>query len=207
MKNHPIKNLISEGEGLTLDFKQTIQNPRKIAKSMVSFANTKGGTLLIGVRDNGSIGGIRSEDEIHMIQLAAGFHSRPEVPFTINELFVDGKTIIQVDIPEGDQKPYYSHGEDDKWWVYVRVDDKCILASKTTVDFMKNRGKEVKITMGKLEQNILQFVAQREKTTLFDICKKFNLGRRRVSRILVDLMRADVIRSHTTEKIEFYTSV
>lgn len=207
MKNHPIKNLISEGEGLTLDFKQTIQNPRKIAKSMVSFANTKGGTLLIGVRDNGSIGGIKSEDEIHMIELAAGFHSRPEVPFTINELFVDGKTIIQVDIPEGDQKPYYSHGDDDKWWVYLRVDDKCILASKTTVDFMKNQGKEVKITMGKLEQNILQFVAQREKTTLFDICKKFNLGRRRVSRILVDLMRADVIRSHTTEKVEFYTSV
>lgn len=207
MKEHPIKNLISEGEGLTLDFKQTIQNPRKIAKSMVSFANTKGGTLLIGVRDNGSIGGIRSEDEIHMIELAAGFHSRPEVPFTVSELIVDGKTIIEVNIPEGDQKPYYSHGEDDKWWVYVRVDDKCILASKTTVDFMKNRGKEVKITMGKLEQNILQFVANREKTTLFEICKKFNLGRRRVSRILVDLMRADVIRSHTTEKVEFYTSM
>jgi len=207
MKNHPIKNLIYEGEGLTLDFKQTIQNPRKIAKSMVSFANTKGGILLIGVRDNGSICGIKSEDEIHMIELAAGFHSKPEVSFSIKELSVDGKTIIQVDIPEGKEKPYYSQGDDGKWWVYVRVEDKCILASKTTVDFMKDHGKEVKITMGKLEQNILQFVACREKTTLFEICKKFNLGRRRVSRILVDLMRADVIRSHTTEKTEFYTSV
>lgn len=54
-REHPIKSLISKGEGVDLDFKQEIQNPRKIAKSMVSFANTQGGILLIGVRDNGSI--------------------------------------------------------------------------------------------------------------------------------------------------------
>ncbi len=206
MKIHPIKNLIAKGEGLTLDFKQTIQNPRKIAKSMVSFANTKGGILLIGVRDNGSICGIKYEDEIHMLELAAGFHCRPEVSFSVEEFILEGKSIIQVTISEGDQKPYYSHGEDDKWWVYVRVEDKCILASKTTVDFMKRREAEVKLTIGKLEQNILQFIGNREKTTLIDICKKFNLGRRRVSRILVDLLRADAVRSHTTEKTEFYTS-
>ena len=58
-----VKKLIFEGEGVTLDFKKTITSCEKIAKTMVSFANNKGGRLLIGVADNGSITGVRSEDE------------------------------------------------------------------------------------------------------------------------------------------------
>ena len=50
-----IARLIEGGENSTLDFKQTVSNVHKIAKTMCSFANTKGGVLLIGVRDNGSI--------------------------------------------------------------------------------------------------------------------------------------------------------
>lgn len=206
VSKHPIKQLIDAGEGLTLDFKQQIQNPRKIAKSMVSFANTQGGVLLIGVRDNGSIAGIKSEEEVHMLELAASFHSKPEVPYSIEEIIIEGKTILKAHIPKGKDKPYYSRGEDDKWWVYVRVNDKCILASKTSVDFMRSQDKATQLSLGNLEQGILKFIAENEKTTLPEICKKFNLGKRRSSRILVDLMKLQAIRSHTTEKAEFYTS-
>jgi predicted HTH transcriptional regulator len=203
---HPIKELIESGEGLRLDFKQIIQNPRKIAKSMVSFANTHGGDLLIGVRDNGTIAGVKSEDEIHMLELAASFHCKPEVPYSVKEIIIEGKTILKAHIPKGKDKPYYARGEDDKWWVYVRVNDKCILASKTSVDFMRSQDKATQLSLGKLEQDILKFIAENEKTTLPEICKKFNLGKRRTSRILVDLMKLQAIRSHTTEKAEFYTS-
>jgi predicted HTH transcriptional regulator len=206
VSKHPIKQLIEAGEGLKLDFKQLIQNPRKIAKSMVSFANTEGGVLLIGVRDNGSIAGIKSEEEVHMLELAASFHCKPEVTYRIQEISIEGKTILNVYIPKGKDKPYYSRGEDDKWWVYVRVKDKCILASKTTVDFMRSQDKATQLSLGKLEQGILRFIAENEKTTLPEICKQFNLGKRRSSRILVDLMKLQAIRSHTTEKAEFYTS-
>ena len=206
VSKHPIKQLIEAGEGLKLDFKQLIQNPRKIAKSMVSFANTEGGVLLIGVRDNGSIAGIKSEEEVHMLELAASFHCKPEVTYRIQEISIEGKTILNVNIPKGKDKPYYARGEDDKWWVYVRVNDKCILASKTTVDFMRSQDKATQLSLGKLEQGILSFIAENEKTTLPEICKQFNLGKRRSSRILVDLMKLQAIRSHTTEKAEFYTS-
>ena len=50
-----IKSLISEGENLYQDFKYTINDSRKIAKSLSAFANTKGGRLLIGVKDNGPL--------------------------------------------------------------------------------------------------------------------------------------------------------
>jgi predicted HTH transcriptional regulator len=118
-----IKKLIEQGEGVSLDFKQLIQNPHKIAKSMVSFANTHGGILLIGVRDNGSIAGIKAEEEFHMLELAANFYAKPEIEFTVEPHTIEGKSVLLVTIPIGENQPYYAKGEDEKWWVYVRVND------------------------------------------------------------------------------------
>ena len=57
-----VKKLIFEGEGVTLDFKKTITNCEKIARTMAAFANNKGGRLLIGVADDGTITGVKSEE-------------------------------------------------------------------------------------------------------------------------------------------------
>ncbi len=74
MNKMNIKRLILEGEGVSQDFKKTITSCEKIAKTMVSFANNKGGRLLIGVADDGTIKGVRSEDEErYMITRAAHF--------------------------------------------------------------------------------------------------------------------------------------
>ena len=51
---------ISEGEGQQLDFKFAITDSKKIARSMAAFANSDGGVLLIGVKDNGKIVGIKT---------------------------------------------------------------------------------------------------------------------------------------------------
>ena len=62
-----IRELIAEGENQKLDFKYCVSDSRKIARTLSAFANTDGGRLLIGVRDNGSIAGIRSDEEIYMV--------------------------------------------------------------------------------------------------------------------------------------------
>lgn len=207
--NAHIKKLLIAGEGETLDFKQTVNHASKIAKTMVSFANTKGGTLLIGVRDNRTISGVRTEEEKYMLDMAAGFYCKPEVMISIQELEVEGKSILEVVIPEGREKPYYAKGEDGKWWVYVRAADKSLLASKTTIDFLKKetKGTPVTLTMGWLEEGIIGYLHQNERITLSEICKKFNVSKRRASKVLVQLMSMRLIQSHTTEKFEFYTSI
>jgi predicted HTH transcriptional regulator len=48
-----IYKLIQEGEHQRQDFKYCINDSKKIAKSLVAFANTDGGRLLIGIKDNG----------------------------------------------------------------------------------------------------------------------------------------------------------
>jgi predicted HTH transcriptional regulator len=64
MKNNKnIYDYIAQGEHLQQDFKFEISDARKISKTLVAFSNSQGGRLLIGVKDNGRIAGIRSEEE------------------------------------------------------------------------------------------------------------------------------------------------
>src|SRR5664280_1035943 len=78
-----IKKLITEGEHQQLDFKFEISDSRKIAKTLVAFANTDGGKLLIGVKDNGNIAGVRTEEEFYMVEAAASMYCKPKVAFEI----------------------------------------------------------------------------------------------------------------------------
>ena len=63
LRPYHIKQFIFEGENVNVDFKKTITSCQKIAKTLVAFANNKGGRLLVGVADNGTIKGVKSEDE------------------------------------------------------------------------------------------------------------------------------------------------
>ena len=64
---HYIQNLIEEGEHEHQDFKYQISDARKIARSISAFANNSGGRLLIGVKDNGNIAGVESDEEIYNV--------------------------------------------------------------------------------------------------------------------------------------------
>jgi predicted HTH transcriptional regulator len=205
-----VKKLIFEGEGVTLDFKKTITSCEKIAKTMVSFANNKGGRLLIGVADDGTIKGVKSEDEErYMITKAAQLYARPALEPTFEEIYVDDKMVLVVDTPESDAKPHYSLAEDGKWWVYVRVKDKSILASKIVVDVLKRSGgnEGVLIEYSLKEKTLLEHLEKATRITVKECCDLLKIGRNRAQRLLVDLILSGIIRINTTEKEEFYTAV
>ena len=204
-----IKKYLIDGEGETLDYKQEISSASKIAKTMVSFANHKGGVLLVGVRDNRSIAGIRSEDEKYMLELAASFYCKPEINLELEEHNIGGKIILECTIPEGDLKPYSAKGEDGKWWVHIRNKDKSLLASKIVVDVLKRQAsnKGTFIKYGKNEEALLKYLEDNERITLQQFRKMVNISKWRASKILVNLISAGVIINHTYEKPEFYTLV
>lgn len=204
-----IKRMIIEGEGVTLDFKKTITNCEKIAKTLVAFANNKGGRLLIGVLDDGTIKGVKSEDEEkYMITRAATFFCRPALEPIFEEIYVDEKLVLVAEIEPSDTKPHYSLGEDGKWWVYIRIKDKSMLASKIVVDVLKrsNTNDGVLIEYSSKEKALLEYLHEQERITVKEYCGLLNLSRRRAQRILVNLVLSGVIRVHTTEKEEYYTA-
>jgi predicted HTH transcriptional regulator len=209
MRATNIKKLIFEGEGVTLDFKKTITSCEKIARTMASFANNKGGRLLIGVADDGTIKGVKSEDEErYMITRAAQMFAKPALEPVFEEVYVDDKLLLVVEIPESDTKPHYALAEDGKWWVYVRVKDKSVLASKIVVDVLKHSADKngILIEYSTKEKALLEYLAERERINVPEYCKLLNLSRRSAQRILVNMVLSGVIKVHTTEKEEYYTA-
>jgi len=204
-----IKKLIFEGEGVSLDFKKTITSCEKIARTMVSFANNKGGRLLIGVYDDGTIKGVKSEDEErYMITRAAHLFARPALEPTFEEVYVDDKLVLVVDIKPSTEKPHYALADDGKWWVYIRVKDKSVLASKIVVDVLKRSVQDegVLIEYSNKEKALLEYLDTNERINIKEYCQLLKMTRRGAQRIIVNLALSGVIRIHTTEKEEYYTA-
>ncbi|MCG9880800.1 MAG: ATP-binding protein [Bacteroidia bacterium] len=207
MAIHPLFLKIAGGESEVLDFKKTISSASKIAKTMSAFANHKGGTLLVGVNDNKTIAGVRSEDEKYMLDLAAQFYVKPAIEIELIEWELGDKTVIEAIIPEGEDKPYYAKDDDGKWWAHIRVKDQSLLASKIVVDVLKkNSGKSPNIIQyTEHERSVLKYLEKNQRGTLKEICKLLNISRWRGQKMLVALVSAGVVRSHQTEKVEYFT--
>jgi len=205
-----IKALILQGEGVTLDFKKTITSTEKIAKSLVAFANNKGGQLLIGVADDGRIKGVKSEEEErYMILTAAHQFCKPAIEPSFDEIYVDDKLVLVVNIPESDLKPHYALDDQKKWWAYIRIQDKSVLASRIIIDVLKNDNKDagVLISYSDSEKKLLQYLDQNEKITLKEFSKLLRSSFKKAQKILVNLILTHVIQVHTSEKEEYFTAI
>lgn len=124
-----VRKLIAEGEHVSQDFKYTVNDPRKIARTVSAFANNLGGRLLIGVNDNGQPRGVKSEEDIWVVESAASVYCRPAVEVTFTAYKVDqGALIIRADIPSVDRRPVYVLEADGSRHAYYRVADENIAA-------------------------------------------------------------------------------
>ncbi|MET1055411.1 MAG: ATP-binding protein [Pedobacter sp.] len=205
-----IRKLILQGEGTTLDFKKTITNNEKIAKSLVAFANNRGGQLLIGVADDGSIKGVKSEEEEkYMIMKSAHQFCKPAIEPEFEEIYVDSKLVLVAKIAKSDTKPHYALDENKKWWVYFRVKDKSILASKIIVDVLKNEHTQTGqlITYTDQEKKLLEFLGDEGRITLKQFSKLTRSSYKQAQKILVSFILADLIQPHTSEKEEYFTRI
>lgn len=106
-----------------LDFKYAINDSRKIAITLCAFANTDGGTLLIGVKDNGSIAGVKPEEEVHMVEAASEMYCRPRIEFHTQLWKSDNRYVLEVIVPASDDRPHQVIDQEGKYRTYIRRGD------------------------------------------------------------------------------------
>ena len=189
-----LKRLIAEGESVQLDFKFRIDDQKKIARTLSGFANTKGGKLLIGVKNNGKINGVNPEEEFYMIEGAAGMYCKPEVKFE-SKVWQEGHhLVLEVLVPQSDEK-HLSKTDDDKWKYYVRVDDHTLLANKIIVKGWKlaKFGVDKPVEFDEDTERLIETVRREEPVTLSKLYRKSGLPMRRVDDLLTNLVYWDVV--------------
>jgi predicted HTH transcriptional regulator len=203
--------LIEDGEGPSIEFKRKFSTPEKIAKEMIAFANTKGGYILFGVDDDKKIFGVESEkSELELIDTAAKFYCEPEVDYKTEIVPIKDTDVVVIEVFESRTKPHKLIDENDKTSsrVYIRLNDKSVIASKETVSILKHSNPDSKpmiINLGELEKTLLDYLADNERITVREFKKLANISERRASRTLVTLVRAEIIRHHRQDNKEFYT--
>ena len=204
-----IKKQILEGENVSLDFKNTISSAEKIAKTLVAFANNRGGKLLIGVADDQTIKGVKSEDEEkYMINKAAHVYCKPALEPIFEEIIVDQKLVLVVEIKKSDTKPHYAKDENDKWWVYFRVKDKSLLVSKIMIDVLKEENKITGqfISYSEYEKKLLTYLETNGRITLKEFSKLTRCSYKKAQQIIVSLILTDVLIPNLSEKEEYFTA-
>ena len=198
-KSHYIQDLILEGEHEHQDFKYQITDARKIARSIAAFANNSGGHLLIGVKDNGNISGVRSDEEIYMIETAAQMYCRPEQKVSFKVFNINGKSVVKADIAEALEKPVEAPDDNGNWHVYYRVADENVLASRlherilsqeTEHDDAQTAGT---ISYSEREQVLLDYLRTHGGITLDGYMKLAHISEESATKIVLTLHSMGVV--------------
>ncbi|MCP4312372.1 MAG: ATP-binding protein [Bacteroidetes bacterium] len=203
-----IRSLIAQGEHQQLDFKFEISDARKIARTLSAFSNTDGGRLLVGVKDNGRIRGIRSEEEYYMVESAASLYCKPEVRFESRIHTVEGKNILEVYIPPVDQKPVYAKDENNRWMAYIRVADESLLAGIIQLRIWtreqesddKDRGDQL-LEFTRKEQILLSTLERAPGASLLKLRRDTGFNRNELVTLMTKLVRFDVVEMEVKEGV------
>jgi predicted HTH transcriptional regulator len=197
-----LNKLILEGEHQKQDFKFCVNDSKKIAKSLVAFANTDGGRLLLGVKDNGTIAGVRSEEEYYMIESAANIFSKPEIPFEVKQHTIDGKTVVEVIIQPSKIKPHFAKDESGKWLAYFRQEDENKLANKILIEVWRkeNSPKGIFIKYSEAEKFLLDYLEDNHSISLSAFSRKAHITFKEAEQIISDFIVLGILEIERSEK-------
>lgn len=204
-----LKNLISEGEHQTQDFKFRIDDQKKIARTLAAFANTDGGRLLIGVKDSGKIAGINPEEEFHMIQGAAQMYCKPPVIFDSRIWQEDMKLVLEITIEPDARRNHAAPDETGKWKIFIRREDHTLLANKIILKVweLERQGVKKPQIFGESELKTLKVITESQPVTLSKLYRLLDFPKSQTDYIVALLVHWKIISMQMTEESTTYTVI
>ncbi len=169
-------------ESDTIELKSIVTSD--ICKEVIAFANTKGGTIHIGIKDDGTVIGVDNADQtILQINNMVRDSIKPDITMFVSyeTVSVNSKVIITITIQRGTARPYYLSGKGLKpSGVFVRNGTSSDPATDTSIrNMIKETDGDSFESLRSLEQN-LSFNAAKElfhnKNIPFDSLKMKSLG-------------------------------
>lgn len=199
-----LRERIKNGEGLNLDFKHSINDSKKIARSLVAFANTKGGSLLIGVKDNGSIAGISSDEEYYMVETASIVFCKPNVEFTHKSWKIDGKNVLEIIVKASENKPHKAPDKHNEYKAFIRVKDENFVACKIIVDTWKQQQKGikgVKLIYDDVVETLLNEISENGSISKSQLIRITGIKSQKANALLTNLLLMNILKAEISENI------
>ncbi|WNJ20623.1 ATP-binding protein [Pontibacter sp. G13] len=204
-----LKRLVQQGEGQHLEFKRKANHPDKIAREIIAFANSTGGTLLIGIMDNLDIIGCKNPDEeAFAVESYLQAHVYPEIPFSVERIDAPyHRQVLKYYIPESAARPHFlRESPESVKKSFVRVEDMSIRASREMVQLLKFHASkpDTILSIGPHEQAILAYLETNPQLTIEHAQALVKLRKRIVSGILVKLVRFGLLEIYPSIKGDYF---
>ncbi len=192
-----IASLIEEGEHEHQDFKFAISDARKIARSLSAFANNDGGRLLIGVKDNGAIAGVRNEEDIYLVEQAAEMYCVPPQQLRVTAFKTEGgHTVVRVEIDRAPARPVQVKEAEGHLRAYYRVRDENIAVPPLLVKAWQRAAEQSSGSILGLDSHgrqLLSMASDDSGVTLEDFMVEAHISRAMAEELAISLYNMGVI--------------
>jgi len=191
---------LNRGEGENLEYKFEVNSGRKIAATISAFSNTTGGSILIGVKDNGTVAGVRIEEELYVLDAAANLYCKPEVTLQLKRWEIKGKMVLEAFVPESKNKPVLAEVEPDVTKAYIRYGASNLLANAVHLQLWRITENNAKPKIFSDKQlAIITLFKTNNWLSLNQISRKSKLPRNIVIQTIADLIRWKILDSMTEQ--------
>lgn len=182
-----ITDFINKGEGKTLEYKRDLSSLKNIIKTIVAFANTSGGKILVGIEDKTkTVLGISDEESLYGDEKITNSIYNNIQPQIIPEIsFVEylGNQIMVIDVFPGSKKPYYIKSIGVKNGTYIRFSSTNRVASSDIIEELARSTRNISFDKeifydGKVESIDMKYIKNlfKEKNREISNISLMNLG-------------------------------
>ena len=204
-----LQDRIRAGEHTTQDFKFRIDDQRKIARTLCAFANTEGGSLLIGVKDNGKVVGCDPQEEFHMIEGAATLFCFPPVKIESRIWQEDFRLVLEIVVPVENPPIHRASDDQGKKRAFIRVNDQTIAANKITEGVWREKARvgSKPLAFDRNQLELLDVLKGHPLSSLSNLYRSSPMTKKEIDRLVIQLICWGIIDQHfTSEGIRFSLS-
>jgi len=197
-----IRKWIADGEGPNLDFKQTITSAAKISRSIVAFANSRGGKIVVGIGDHGHIIGVDADEEMYELEKSAAKFCVPAIELEFEQYVHYGKMILIAHVVESNKKPHFAIDKKGRQKIYVRIADECVVPNKTIEKLLLDGDMNYlqrNHQYTNLKRNLLEYFTKQKTINTAQYMQLRKTTERNANRALTDLLFEGFLQKKTAD--------
>lgn len=203
------------GEGTRLEFKRRLPREERTARTLVAFANTRGGLLLVGITDRGRVHGVHHPQAVCEALLRIGrLLVEPELALELQVMSVRGPAVVACSVPCSRERPHALLQPDGERIFLVRVGASNRPAEGPTLRALGHAGRSARGLLP-LEQSALEWVALQSRSarqpggsaTVARFARALNVGEARARRAFVRLEMLGLVVGHGAGRARIFHAV
>lgn len=204
---------LDRGESSRIEFKRKLPREDRAARTLCAFANTRGGLLLVGVTDRGSVHGVHHPDEVcgKLVELSTRW-LKPTLRVELQIVDVRGPRVVACSVPFSRERPHAVVLSDGGEEYLVRVGASNRVADGPTLRAL-DLERRTRRGLSPFEERVLAWVSSHTpgpnhpsgRATVARFAHAFNVGETRARRTFVRLESLGLLLGHGAGRARIYS--